>query len=78
MMQVNTIYTGSKFFNKKIFIESFDDKDLDTALKSVFHDHYHKVAPLRMGRADVQLLLNSDKVKQQADRQSFQMPLFPA
>ena len=53
------IYTGSKFFNKKIFIESFDNKELDAALKSVFYDHYHKTAPLRMARVDVRLLLNS-------------------
>ena len=76
-MNVNTIYTGSNFFTKKIFIESFDDKELDAALKSVFHNHYHKTAPLGMARADVQLLLNvlnSDKpVKEQ--RQG-QMALF--
>lgn len=62
-MKVNTnlIYTGSKFFNKKIFIESFGDKELDAALKSVFHDHYHRTAPLSIGRADCQLLLNSEE-----------------
>lgn len=59
MIPENSIYTGSKFFNKKIFIESFGDEELDAALKSAFHDHYHKTAPLRMARADVQLLLNS-------------------
>ena len=66
MIPVNSIYIGSKFFNKKIFIESFDDKELDAALKSVFYDHYRRTAPLRMARADVQLLLNSEEpVKEQ-------------
>ena len=66
MPETNKIYTGSKFFNKKIYIESFDDKELDAALKSVFHDHYHRTAPLSISRADCQLLLNSDKaVKEQ-------------
>lgn len=71
MKKENLIYTGSKFFNKKIFIESFDDKELDAALKSAFHDHYHRTAPLRVARADCQLLLNSDKVDQ-----SYQLALF--
>lgn len=79
-MQVNTnlIYMGSKFFNKKIFIESFDDKELDAALKSVFHDHYHKAAPLRVARADCQLLLNSDEAKPEVCKDRGQQPLFPA
>jgi len=55
------IYTGSKFFGKKIFIESFGDKELDAALKSVFNDHYHRTAPLRMARADCQLLIKAKK-----------------
>lgn len=33
------------------------DKDVDKALKSIFHDNYHKTAPLEMRRADVQLAL---------------------
>lgn len=77
-MITNKIYTGSKFFNKKIFIESFDNKELDAALKSVFHDHYHGTAPLRMARADVQMLLNSDKkkIEQKIEQRQGQMALF--
>lgn len=67
MLKVNEIYTGLKFFNKKIFIESFDNKELDAALKSVFHDHYRRTAPLRMARADVQLLLNTVRAKSRSD-----------
>lgn len=51
------IYTGSKFFGKKIYIESFGDKELDAALKSTFHDNYHRTATLRMARRDVSLLI---------------------
>jgi len=60
MIPENSIYTGSKFFNKKIFIESFGDKELDAALKIVFHDHCHRTAPLNIAREDCQLLLNSE------------------
>ena len=53
------IYTGSKFLGKKIYIESFGDEELDKALKTVFDDHYHRTRPLRIERADVQVLLNA-------------------
>jgi len=63
----NLIYTGEKFFGKKLFIESFDNKEADEALKTVFHDHYHKSAPLRMAREDVQMLLNFQRAASRTD-----------
>ena len=57
-VEVNKIiYTGSKWFTQKIFIESTGDKEIDGALKSTFHDQFHRTAPLRMARDDVQLAL---------------------
>ena len=56
-MEADKIDTGLKFFNRKIFIESSGDKDVDKALKSTFKDDYFKTAPLEMRRTDVQLIL---------------------
>ena len=52
------IYAGFKFFGRKIYLESTGDKDIDSALKTVFYDDYHKTRPLTISeRADVRLLL---------------------
>ena len=75
------IYTGSIFFGQKIFIESTGDKDVDKAIKATFHDNYHKTAPLKIARDDVQLALNwrNKKVETRssvAEQRIGQMPLF--
>lgn len=58
MLPVNSIiYTGSHWLCQKIFIESTGDKEVDAALKSTFHDHFHRTKPLRMAREDVQTAL---------------------
>lgn len=57
------IYIGSKWFNQKIYIESSGDDVVDAALKSTFHDQFHRTAPLRMARADVQTILSFQKDK---------------
>jgi len=60
MLENEIIYTGERFFGKKLYIESFGDKAVNAALKSVFHDSYHRTAPLEMRREDVQILLNAE------------------
>ena len=57
MLPVGYIYTGSIWLCQKIFIESTGDKEIDAALKSTFHDQFHRTKPLRMTRADVQTVL---------------------
>ena len=57
-LPIDTIYTGTKLFRQKILIESTGDKAVDAAFKTIFHDQYHRTAPLEMRRADVQLVLN--------------------
>ena len=56
-MEVNTVYTGLKFFGQKIYVESTGDAEVDTAMKTVFKDDYRRTAPLRMQRRDVSLVL---------------------
>jgi len=60
VIQAKVIYTGSKFFNQKIYIEADNDPEINAALKSTFHDSYHRTAPLRMSRLDVTTLLAKD------------------
>lgn len=55
------IYTGSKWFGQKIFIESIGEEDVDAALKSTFQDKFHRTAPLRTARMDVQVLLKNNR-----------------
>lgn len=56
-LEVNTIYTGIKFCRRKVLIESTGDKEVDAALKKIFHDKFHCTAPLTMARDDVQFVL---------------------
>ncbi len=49
-------FTGSKWCGQRIYIKSTGDDMLDNALKSTFHDQFHKTAPLEMRRADVQFV----------------------
>jgi len=51
------LFTGSKFFGLKIWIDSTGRKDVDEAMLQVFHDNYHRTAPLGMNRPVVQLVL---------------------
>lgn len=78
-MPTNQIYTGTKWLGQKVLIDSSGDKEIDAALKSTFHDRFHRTAPLDMWREDVQIVIKyqNDKnagvpIKQKAG----QMPLF--
>lgn len=62
IIQANVIYTGSKFFNQKIYIEADSDPEVNAALKSTFHDSFHRTAPLRTSRLDVITLLTKDEL----------------
>lgn len=64
------IYTKSKWFNLKIFIESSGDKIVDQALKSTFHDKFHGTAPLEMRREDVQICLNFKRTSRLKGKQN--------
>ncbi len=55
------INTGEKFFGKKLYFETFGKALIDSAFKTVFHDHYNNTAPLEMRREDVQILLKSQQ-----------------
>lgn len=55
------IWTGLRFFNRRIYLESSGDAEVDNALKLVFKDDYCRTAPLTMTRADVQLCLHHQR-----------------
>ena len=51
------IKAKDKFFGLKVYIESSGIKEVDEALKTLFHDSNRRTAPLYMYREDVQLVL---------------------
>ena len=56
-MENKIIYSGSKFFGLKIYFQSTGDKEVDAAMKTLFHDSYHRTAPLEMSRPDAKIVM---------------------
>ncbi len=49
-------YTGTKFFGQKIYIATTGDDKVDAAIKTLFHDSFHRSAPLSMSRPDSKIV----------------------
>jgi len=60
-MQADRIYTGIKFFGRKVFVEGFGDEVADAALKQLFYDSYTRTRPLEMRRPESQIVLEAAK-----------------
>ncbi len=49
--------TGITFFGQKIYIASTGDDEVDAAIKTLFHDKFHRSAPLSMTRPDTKIVM---------------------
>ena len=56
-MNDKQIKAKDKFFGLNVYIDSSGIKEVDEALKTLFHDGNRRTAPLYMYREDVQLVL---------------------
>lgn len=69
-------YTGEKFLNLKIYIDSTGDTEVDEAIKTVFHDYIRRTSPLEMRRPDVKIAMAWLYDNTKKEQRKGQIPLF--